>query len=128
MGNPGFNKIKQVSLLQDLQSQKQTNIHPNFTKVDAQGSVFPDLFSHKFSAIPNLENFFLLNYDTSSNSQVGSWSQYILPLIFERSTTESKSNIVKDSETNSNLEFPKYFLRKIDPFLYGSRRNKISIL
>ena len=59
---------------------------------------------------------------------MGFWGQYILSFIFERSTSESKGNIVKYSEANSSLKLSKYFLRKIDTFLYGSRRHEISIL
>ena len=50
-----------------------------------------------------------------------------MPFIFERSTSESKGIIMKNSKANSSLELSKY-LRKIDIPLYGSRSSEISIL
>lgn len=52
----------------------------------------------------------------------------LCPSSLKEAQQKVKAVIVKDSEGNSNLEFSKYFWRKIDKFLYGSRRNKTSIL
>lgn len=118
-------KLNRFLYYRTSQSQKQTDILSNFTKVDARGRIFQTYLATNCTLSPNLENFSSLpNYDTSSNSHLRFWGQYILLLIFESSTTESKGNTVKDSEANSNLKIKKYFLRKIDTFLYD-RRNKI---
>lgn len=125
MKNAGFNKVKQVSLWQNF-CVKNTGTVIIIIIIDTRSSGFQAYLATNYPYHTNLENFFLLKYDKSSNSYMGCWGQYILPLIFERSTSESKGIIMKNSKANSSLEFSKY-LRKIDIPLYGSR-SEISFL